>query len=311
MKFPNRHANHVSESKSLQLLAASLPSEWILRHWTERDYGVDCLIEPVTNAEVRGDLFAVQVKSQTTLKWPSSSDPSSRRVRFGGISTATVNYWMQLPMPVFLCLVDLQSDEVFFASVKDQVRHRYLDFESNPTFGFDVFYGDRLAAPHGLELFLAEYSRERAFREFASALVSLLSDRDSHMTFIEERLYRDFFMEVDVVDVIALVRLYEQISLVCRYSKSERRLPSLTSVFADDRTSFPGSWAPLHEQSQARLLRELAPAFAEALRLGHLLVTQTEYHFWQATNPLLVRYLGLGTAPGWLDDIDRRVAACI
>src|ERR1700730_6685502 len=59
--FPQRSAQHVSESASAKLLRACLPATWLIRELTERDYGIDVLIEIITNGQMAGNMVAGQV----------------------------------------------------------------------------------------------------------------------------------------------------------------------------------------------------------------------------------------------------------
>lgn len=309
MEFPIRQANHVKETESFRLLNQYLPATWIVRYASERDYGIDCLIEPVAESggPVRGDLFAVQLKG--TERIARSTHDSSVPARFSGIDARTVNYWMNLPLPVFLCVAEIQSSSLFFTPVKAQVRGRFDELETQRSFGFDLSPNHDLSHAGGVDLLLAQYRRERAFPEFANALADLLANCGEYMNFIEEHIDRDFFMEVDTLDVVKDSRLVFNVLQVCGYAGSKVPVPSLADYFAEDRIAFPRSWAMLHEGTQTQLLRKLAPAFADAVRLGHRLVTETERAFWESTDRLLVRHASDTDGSG-IADIDRRMAAC-
>ena len=115
MQFPKRTPTHVSESASWKILQQSLPAEWIIREVTERDYGVDCYVEIVWhNNEVTGDLCSLQLKSSDTINWKESSSKWGKKARFSGIKKSTVNYWMGLPVPVFLMWAEVQTGSLFF-----------------------------------------------------------------------------------------------------------------------------------------------------------------------------------------------------
>jgi hypothetical protein len=145
MQFPKRTQTHILESDSWKILRQSLPSEWIVREVTERDYGIDCYVEIVwRNNEVTGDLCLLQLKSSGSIDWEESPSEWGKKARFSGIKKSTVNYWMGLPVPVFLMWAEVNTCKLFFASVKEQVRAQYpayLDQDRN-TMGFD-FYSER------------------------------------------------------------------------------------------------------------------------------------------------------------------------
>jgi hypothetical protein len=87
-------------------IMACFPDHWVLRHQTERDYGVDCIVEMAEmatpqrpGAEMPGELFAIQSKGVAKVTWRGSND--ARWLRVAGIKKSTVYYWMKLPFPVF------------------------------------------------------------------------------------------------------------------------------------------------------------------------------------------------------------------
>lgn len=47
MDYPERIDNHIKESDSITILNDKLPSSWIVREISERDYGIDLYVEIV------------------------------------------------------------------------------------------------------------------------------------------------------------------------------------------------------------------------------------------------------------------------
>jgi hypothetical protein len=118
MKYPERIEDHISESASFKALAAALPSRWIIRELTERDYGIDLYVEIVSDAgEVSGDLVALQVKSKTSLTY----DASGQHI-FNKIKKTTINYWLGLPVPVFFIAYCRASGGLYWSSVESNER---------------------------------------------------------------------------------------------------------------------------------------------------------------------------------------------
>jgi len=69
MIFPQRPSAHIKETDSWKILQNSVPSEWLLRGVTERDYGVDCYLEMIgRDGSVRGDLISIQLKGTECLE---------------------------------------------------------------------------------------------------------------------------------------------------------------------------------------------------------------------------------------------------
>lgn len=46
-ELPQRAENHIRESSGYKVLESVIPSQWMIRDVTERDYGIDCYIKLV------------------------------------------------------------------------------------------------------------------------------------------------------------------------------------------------------------------------------------------------------------------------
>ena len=125
MEYPKRIDTHISESISFDALSSVLPDEWIIRELTERDYGVDLYIELVgKDGKVTGDLVALQVKSTKSIQFNNKG-----LFTYGGIKKSTINYWLGLPVPVFLIVVNLNNKHVYWSSV--EINQREGRFNKN------------------------------------------------------------------------------------------------------------------------------------------------------------------------------------
>jgi hypothetical protein len=93
MKYPKRPSKHIKETESWKILQNSVPSEWIVRGVSERDYGVDCYIEMVGNdGSVTGDLLSVQLKGTELLDWKHNDRQNRDEARFSGIKIETISH---------------------------------------------------------------------------------------------------------------------------------------------------------------------------------------------------------------------------
>jgi hypothetical protein len=128
VNFPQRSPEHIQESRSVNALAQRLPADWIVRHTTERDYGVDCLIEIPIGSDVAGHIFGAQIKSTETLKWQSDGTATLSRIR-----CSSAHYWLGLPFPVFLFLFVEAENRIYFANIRQQGRARYSELLSQET----------------------------------------------------------------------------------------------------------------------------------------------------------------------------------
>jgi hypothetical protein len=164
MEYPKRIGQHISESISFDALSSNLPNEWIIRELTERDYGIDLYVELVKkDGNVTGDLVAFQVKSTKSIKFNKNGE-----FIFGGIKKSTINYWLGLPVPVFLIVVSLDNKHVYWSSVGNN--HREGKFEKiNKTASLILNeYSDFTES--GLALFMLTYIREKRWNDIENAI---------------------------------------------------------------------------------------------------------------------------------------------
>lgn len=65
MNKPNRHSNHILETKSNKFFSNQIPDEWFLDK-PEHDYGIDFTANIVINEQVTGLNFSIQIKGKKT-----------------------------------------------------------------------------------------------------------------------------------------------------------------------------------------------------------------------------------------------------
>ena len=65
MNKPNRHPNHILETKSNKFFSNQIPDEWFLDK-PEHDYGIDFTANIVINEQVTGLNFSIQLKAKKT-----------------------------------------------------------------------------------------------------------------------------------------------------------------------------------------------------------------------------------------------------
>ena len=114
MDFPKRNITHVIEKQALEILNQQLPKEWIIREMTERDYGIDLYIEIIRpDKKITGELIAIQVKGKEKIEF-SDDDTFT----FYTIKESTLNYWLNLPVPVFFVVVCIQTRQSYWCDIR-------------------------------------------------------------------------------------------------------------------------------------------------------------------------------------------------
>src|SRR5262249_23244534 len=137
MKLPKRIDTHVTETESWRLLQSVAPKEWIVREVSERDYGIDCYVEIASkDGHITGELISAQLKGVKQLDWKEKK--SERSARSPDVKSSTANYWLNLPVPVFLLVADLAAKKVHYVPVKEVIRAKFDQLESQDTITFPL-----------------------------------------------------------------------------------------------------------------------------------------------------------------------------
>lgn len=131
MKLPKRLESTVIENESINILAGTLPREWIFRDQNKfDDYGIDCEIEitninPLGGYDVTGRIIKAQVKSTDSVIIFNKDG----LVSIGGIKLSTMNYWSVISsyIPTVGFLVDNKNHKVFFNDLYWESRIRYSE----------------------------------------------------------------------------------------------------------------------------------------------------------------------------------------
>lgn len=190
-RLPIRSNAHVSESFSYNVFNSIIGNDWIVRELTERDYGIDLIIERIVgNKSVTGKLAAIQLKSIQEIKFNQNDE-----FRYYKIKPTSTDYWMNSNLPVFVFLVN--SDRtVYFKNVGDYVRKNYKRYVEGDNFYYSFLPADIYEPTRFIQDFDFESGYEiteetivnfdSLYREL-SALFSRYR-RDAHMTVDDDEL---------------------------------------------------------------------------------------------------------------------------
>ena len=113
--LPTRSRQHIIEKRSLDILTSILPDEWIIRHQSADDYGIDLEIEIVyPDGSVPGTFFKAQVKGAENI-----SVNANNEITLSGIKQTTLKYWINLNkhIHVIIFYVDISNKNVYWAPV--------------------------------------------------------------------------------------------------------------------------------------------------------------------------------------------------
>jgi hypothetical protein len=290
MKFPQRTKTHASESRSFQAFASALPDHWILRHVTERDYGLDCIVELVRlSGELQGEMVAIQLKSVDALQWSMTNQ--REQATLSGIKSSTVAYWLGLPMPAFLVVHERATNSLYAVPAKKQARQQYGLLGEQDSISFYLNREDDLQSADGLTNLVVEALSELSYPAFAAALLDLLFHARQHAELLSGNINLDSFMAVEDDVLIGVVRLQGHVRAVTTYTNQDLMLRPMSHWLQLDRSRFKSDDGyELHNSTLDDIIGELAPGALTAIRAARTLVVATERAFWNSTDPLLVRF---------------------
>ena len=208
--LPQRTWQHIAEAAAYKLLQAKLPEKWMLRTVTERDYGNDFLIEIVDdNGMMTGQSAWVQLKARKTVKWNRFG-----KMRLGDVKKSTTNYWRLNTAPVFIFMVDLQKEDIYFLCAEYYIRRNFSTYlkEGNFAYYFDRFH-DRFDCPEGEEMFLLHLKKQEDRRQFESEITIFLTNLEGyqHIVLGEEQV------QLSVGGRYILRTLTENYNFLCDY----------------------------------------------------------------------------------------------
>jgi hypothetical protein len=258
-----------------------LPSEWILRDITGRDYGIDCYIELVSNKnELTGDLVSIQLKGKKKLKWRNAPKGEHHVSTISGIKTSSINYWMSLPVPTFLCVAELSSKKLYFSPIEFNIRRNYIKLSKQKSLSFKIDDRYELTNEIGLQLFIAFYLREKTHSAFTYKFTTLLNNSRQYADFIFENLGRDAFLGVEPDVELRLLQMYMTCKSVADFLMIEWNVTPLSEAYKEDRKKWKDSFYRLHELTLSELLFQILKILPKLIEEVREIVLKTEKDYW-------------------------------
>jgi hypothetical protein len=285
MKLPKRPETHVIEAESWRLLQAIAPREWIVREVSERDYGIDAYIELASkHGHVTGHLMSAQLKATKGINWKEKD--GVRHARSPQIQSATANYWLRLPVPVFLFVADLSAEDIYYVPAQEGIRAQFGNLDKQDSITFKLLDELSLKSKVGKALLPWFYGRERMHGQFSFHIVNLLSHIDMFRDFISEHQNRDSFMEVEEEDHLQFRALYESCRMASLYLEKNWKMESLGELYKKDKAEWKDETVWLHELTLDYALQKIEKIFPSLVRKAIELVTETQAAYWLDKDPI-------------------------
>lgn len=290
MKYPKRPSAHIKETDSWKVLQNSVPSTWIVREVSERDYGVDCYIEIVGNdGSVTGDLLSVQLKGTESLKWKYKDKYKRHEARFSGIRIETINYWMNLSVPVFLCVAETSTNKLYFAPIKHQVRNQYKKYINQQNLSFLLSTEHIFDRGQGLLNFIICYIQEKNFKELTELSRLLLIHLPQYYEFIMWNQELDPFLGVEPQDELMFVHIYLTLHNLCHILAIDWDIKWLSDVYKDDEQTWEDSIYDLHNLSLTKIHPQIKNKLIEVLENIKKLIVENQNEYWGKKEYIIYR----------------------
>ena len=290
MKYPQRPSTHIKETASWKILQNSVPSEWMVRGVSERDYGVDCYIEMVgRDGSVRGDLLSIQLKGTESLNWKHNDKQKRREAKFSGIKIETINYWMNLAVPVFLCVAETSTKKLYFAPIKHQVRNQYKKYENQQSLSFLLSTEHRLDDDKGLFNFIICYIQEKNFKELTELSRLLLIHLPQYYEFIIENQELDPFLGIEPDEELMFVHIYLTLHNLCNVLAIDWDIKWLSDIYSEDKKTWNESYYHLHNLTFTKIMPQLNKKLVEILESIKKIMTEYQKDFWETKEYIIYR----------------------
>jgi hypothetical protein len=290
MKYPQRPSTHIKETESWKILQNSVPSEWLVRGVSERDYGVDCYIEMVgRDGSVRGDLLSIQLKGTESLDWKHNDNQKRQEANFSGIKIETINYWMNLAVPVFLCVAETSTKKLYFSPIKHQVRNQYIKYKNQQSLSFLLSTEHRLDDHQGLLNFIICYIQEKNFKELTELSRLLLIHLPQYYEFIIENQGLDPFLGVEPDDELMFVHIYLTLHNLCNVLAVDWGIKWLTDIYNEDKKTWNESYYHLHNLAFTKMMPQLNNKLVEVLESIKKIMTEYQKDFWETKEYIIYR----------------------
>jgi hypothetical protein len=282
MTFPKRSQSHCSETSSAAILREVLPQQWLCRDLGERDYGVDYLIEMVGEKHLlTGHIAVVQLKGMERLKWTGRRRQDlTDWFRSRPIKNQTVNYWMELQQPVFLCIAEISSRKVFFVPVKQAIRSNYDLFRKNKTFAFRLFRLWDLTNPLGQNIFKQSYYRERGYDRFIERLFDIVAHQDQYLQLFKKAVAPIHELKFTPQDWVIGGSLAQSCLIVFEHTDNFSEKARLNRLMDSLPQVSVRSKSKQTKRVFVSLLRGLYPAYGKCLSAAKDYVTKQESEYW-------------------------------
>ena len=284
--FPQRSPSHVIDSRAKTLLRMALPPQWVLRDLTENDYGIDFFLEFTDEKnQLNGQLAAIQLKGTA-----SSSRSNSEESHTIDIKRRTINLWQVYEAPVFVILIDVDTQKTYLRSIEVEKRKDAKRYLLGKTEAVSMLFAEvnirELTSLH------RHYHFAKNLRMMDWALPSIIA---THKSFINlfSRYQRDGHMPVDGDGTYSpesfdkheyerrIRNIYSEMREISLLIGLGWGVPSIDRTIRDN--PWPESGSEMYEHHFSLILEQLDVKFQDILGMTKAIVINFS-DYWKLRN---------------------------
>jgi len=241
------------------------------------------------DGSVRGDLLSIQLKGTESLDWKHNDKQKRQEAKFSGIKIKTINYWMNLAVPVFLCVAETSTKKLYFAPIKHQIRNQYIKYKNQQSLSFLLSTEHRLDDDQGLLKFIICYIQEKNFKELTELSRLLLIHLPQYYEFIIENQGLDPFLGVEPDDELMFVHIYLTLHNLCNVLAIDWDIKWLTDIYNEDKKTWNESYYHLHNLTFTKIMPQLNNKLVAVLESIKKIMTEYQKDFWETKEYIIYR----------------------
>lgn len=269
--FPERHPNHISETSSYKKFQNAIPDTWVIREPTERDYGIDAVLELTQNHnQVSGKMASIQLKSTKEITFNKSG-----YYKHSGINKTTTNYWLNSNLPSFLFFTNQINTNIYYLSIQQYVREYFSEYDSHKTFAYRISPAN-IFTP---DIFIKDFKECEKLIELEVNICNIETIYNDFSRCFKNHYGRDFHMLIDdhrIEDT--LNKIYGQIKKLCALTNIDWNISSINNFINDNPIYSIGE---MYEYHVTEILTLLDQKLLEVLIKIQYIVLRKHPDFWK------------------------------
>lgn len=274
LEYPKRDPNHIKETAGYKILNSYIPSEWMIREVSERDYGIDCYIELDDEEQLKGEIAFVQMKTTQNIDWRKGDNG----FRFYKVERTTTDYLRNFKIPTYVFLADLTTKELFFVSVKEYIVEHYDEYDISNSFAYE-FNRDR--DNFTVDAFSKSFRRNNRYEQYRNELQYFIANVHQYVDFMQEHNNLDCFLQIESDEMVVFEAMHRNISFLQNYYETINRLMPIEMLYkrGEKKYGYPYEQT-LFEGILTDFYEEFKQSVLEIVDITKELVTKKERIYW-------------------------------